>query len=518
MAGRNYTTASVPISSKALNGGLNSAGGALSLQDNESSDLQNIDFDKFGSIMKRNGYTALNTTSLNAGADSNGLVWYEYESAGTTIRKAVNVCGNKIYKMDDLDGTWDNITSASAITITTGNHCDFETWQRRLFATNGNDLPFNWDATNCSGITLSEVPATMTKAKFVKQFNNYLFYGNITLATGANSSRIYWSDFKNAKSWTAISFIDIAQNDGQEITGMKVLSDRLVVFKDRSIYNVYFTGDVDVPFVMPGGGKSNSTVGCIAPFSIQEVDNGLVFLSYDGFYYYDGMNSYKISDKVTDTLDGMSKTMLTKVVSLVQKNKNRCLWGMTASGSSEHNRVIVWDYSANIWSVYTGMSPSSMATFFVSGTDEQPYWADYGGYTYRGDVGSTDYPLNVATAIDAYYWTNWKTYDDLVDQKGVAHIAIYHQVASTTLTFAYAYDFDSGAQYTQSIDLSTSSDKYGTGVYGTAKYARSGGNVIRRDMPLGRGRVIRFKFANNIIGKTFQIDGFGTEAHLETNA
>src|SRR3990167_4323033 len=108
MAGITFTTQSVPINDKTLNGGLNSTAGPLGLANNESSDLQNIDLDKFGSIKKRNGYTALNTTSLNAGADSNGLVWYEYEASGATIRKAVNVCGNKIYKMDDLDGTWDN--------------------------------------------------------------------------------------------------------------------------------------------------------------------------------------------------------------------------------------------------------------------------------------------------------------------------------------------------------------------------------------------------------------------------
>ena len=42
MAGIEYTTRSVPISDKVLNGGLNSTAGALGLQNNESSDLQNI--------------------------------------------------------------------------------------------------------------------------------------------------------------------------------------------------------------------------------------------------------------------------------------------------------------------------------------------------------------------------------------------------------------------------------------------------------------------------------------------
>ena len=56
MAGNKYTTSSVPFASVAFTGGLNSTAGPLNLQDNESSDLQNVDFNRFGSIVKRNGY------------------------------------------------------------------------------------------------------------------------------------------------------------------------------------------------------------------------------------------------------------------------------------------------------------------------------------------------------------------------------------------------------------------------------------------------------------------------------
>ena len=89
-----------------------------------------------------------------------------------------------------------------------------------------------------------------------------------------------------------------------------------MVFKERSIYNVFFTGDADVPFILPGGGKSNSPVGCIAPYSIQLVDNGLVFLSGDGLYFYDGNNSFKLSDRITSTLLGYNTTKFSEARSM----------------------------------------------------------------------------------------------------------------------------------------------------------------------------------------------------------
>ena len=115
-----YKSKSVPVSYVKLNGGLNTTSGPLGLQDNESPDLQNIDFDKWGSFKQRNGYRALNTSTLDSGQQFEGLFWFETPS----LRKPIAVCNTKVYRMDNLDGTWDDITGAE--TITADKHFDFE--------------------------------------------------------------------------------------------------------------------------------------------------------------------------------------------------------------------------------------------------------------------------------------------------------------------------------------------------------------------------------------------------------
>jgi hypothetical protein len=511
MAGIQFTTPSQPISDKAFNGGLNSTAGALKLQDNESSDLQNIDFDKFGSILKRNGYATLGSNGTTA---SDGLHWYEFISGTTAGRLAISVSGGKIYKMDDLDGVWDLITTAG-ITISAGNHCDFENFLNRTYVTTGSDTPIVYAAYGSAGAMT--VPTGVTKAKFVKQFNNYLFLGNVAMGATDMSTRIYWSNIKDTNTWDSDQFIEVSMNDGQPITGLKVLQDRLVVYKTRSIYNIYFTGDADLPFIMPGGGKSNSAVGCIAPYSIQEVENGHVFLSHDGLYYYDGANSYKMSYKIQKTLDGLATASFNKAVSCVYKPKNK--YYLSLPTTSTNNRVVIWDYFNNAFSYYTGMNPASMCTFYTNaGLTEIPYFSDYNGYTYKMEIGDSDYPLNVKTAINSYYYTNWKTFDDLCDQKGIPNVYIYYAISDATLSFSYSYDFESGDTYNLSIPLTSSSVAvYGaTSKFGIAKFVGSGGNVVRKDLT-GRGRVVRFKFANLTADETFQIDGFGSFTHLETH-
>ena len=510
-----YTSKSVPVSHKTLSGGLNSTAGPLALQDNESSDLQNINFDKFGSISKRGGYTTLSTATLFAGASTemcDGLVWAEFTTGGTIVREAVTLAGSKVYKMDDLDGTWDDVTGG--VSITSGDQFSNTMFNTYLYLTNGTDVPIKYvtgDTASAAGI-----PTGLTRADFVEEFNNYLFYANVTISGVAYPTRIYWSTIRDPDTWSTSDWIEIGLNDGQEITGLKVLSDRLVVYKEKSIYNVYFTGDADIPFILPGGGKSNSPVGCVAPFSIQEVENGHVFLSYDGLYFYDGMNSYKISDKITTTLLGLNTTRLNQARSLVHKTKSRYWLALPSSAQTQNDKIIVWDYFNNAFSIYEGIDASALATFFVNGVTERPYFGDYDGFVYRADVGRDDYPLNTQTAIDGYFWTNWKTYEDLCDQKGIPNVYIYYQESSTTLTFGYSYDFESTAQYSNTIDLSGGTAVYGTAVYGTDVYSGAGGATKRRDLT-GRGRVVRFKFSNAVQNETFRIDGFGALPHLETN-
>lgn len=585
MAGTPYTTPSQSIASTSFSGGLNTTGGPLSLEDKESSDLQNIDFNKFGSLLKRNGYVALNTTAIASSPASDGIWWFEYVASGTNTQKAINVAGGNVYKMDGLDGTWDSITGS--ITATANHHVDFENFLNTCWMTNGYNKPWKWTASgNCTNIpalqansytfvvagytvapavgdiytndgetfTITEVgdnrlvttgtgdpalsgnlaldtgsgdnPIAFTDytinvnietAKFVTQYNNYLFLSNVKVDSVVRKSRIYWCAIKDPQSWDASNYIEVSLDDGQEITGVKVLADRLVIYKDRAIYCLYFTGDADIPFIMPGGGKTNSHVGCVSPWSIQEVDNAHIFLAFDGLYLFDGNNSQKLSYRIDKTFDDLYGALFSGAVSLVQKKKNRYWLAVPSGLLTGRDTVIVWDYYNNAFSLYKGLAPSAMATFFVGGVTETPYFGDYAGFVYKADWGANDYPLNTKTAINAYYYTNWRAFGDAVSQKGVPHIYLYYLYNNATVSVSYSYDGDISDQYTLSVDTFGSLDVYGTAVYGTGIYASDGSGLWRLDLT-GRGRLIRFKFANASEDGTFRIDGLGQYAHLETFA
>jgi len=590
MAGTRLTSASQSIPDINFNGGLNSTSGPLSVKNNESSDLSNIDFNKFGSILKRSGYSALNTTAITGSAASDGLWWYEYVSSGAYASLLLNVTNGKLYKNSGLTTTWTDATGTG--TFTAGNFCDFETWLNTAYVTNNTDIPSFMVTganaapipsfqSNCytfqvSGITTAPAvgdtytnsavtftiryvrvsgsagqqagqivatgsgsPSTsgtlaratgsgdanitfssfgkninLSKCKFMVQYNNYLFAGNVVVDGVTYKSRVYWCNLKDDLTWLATSFIDISKDDGQQLMNGAVMGDRLVLFKERAVFNNFFTGDADVPFTIQ---KSNSNVGCAAPFSIQEVENGLIFLSYDGFYYYDGNNSYKLSFQIQNTLLNYNTTRFSQARSMRQKNKNRYFCSLPSNGQTNNDVVVVWDWLLNAFSIYgSGIAAASMCSVYVSGAEERIYFGDYSGFVYRMDTGVDDYPLNVQTAINSYYYTNWKNYDDIVNQKGIPNIVVYYQTNNAIITMVYSYDFESEDTYTQTFSTATSTSVYGTAIYGKDTYAGIGGAQQRRDLD-GRGRVIRIGFKNSTLSETFQIDGIGSFVHLETN-
>jgi len=178
MAGIDYTSKSVSVPQIQFNGGLNTASGPFGLADNESPDLQNVDLDIFGSALQRNGYAALNTVAITGTAASDGLHDFVYTSGANTTRTLLDVTNAKLYKMDDLDGTWDDATNG--LTITADNQVDFTNFLNECYMTNGVDAPWYIDATLTA--TTMTVPTGLTTAKYNAEFNNYLFLANVTVS------------------------------------------------------------------------------------------------------------------------------------------------------------------------------------------------------------------------------------------------------------------------------------------------------------------------------------------------
>lgn len=489
------------------NGGLNTTASPLSVEDKEASDIKNVELDQWGSLIKRNGYLNLVTAEVNSGAAGTGL--FQYESS-TNDPFLISVFGDKYYKMDALDGTFDDITDTATITDAQNNQWQFKTYNDIVFGTNNTDLLLKWTGTgNVASMT---VPTDLTTAKTIEVFTEYFFVANVTVDGTAYKSRIYWSSPGAPETWNDADWVNINKNDGTEIVCLKTLGDKLIIFKNRSIHIGVYTGDSDIPFVFA---KTPSHVGCIARDSVQEIGNGLIFLSYDGFYYFDGTNSLKISEKINYTISNdLDLSRLQYAVSATYKKKNQYICFVTQTGETGNNYGLIYDYYSKAWLTYEGASVNAITTYYDDG-DEKIYFSDYDGFTYQMDTGTSDYPLAVKTAIDAYYKTKWFHFGDITHKKAIPHLYLYAAHKNATLTIGYSFDFEEVNQQSLTVNLASSAATYGSALYGTGTYAGIGGFSQRLDLQ-GRGRVFRLSFENNALDEEFKIHGYSLMVYQET--
>ena len=62
---KQYQSPIIQVSFIKNNGGLNTNGNIMNILDNQSSSLQNVIFNKFGAVLKRNGFLHLNSTAIS---------------------------------------------------------------------------------------------------------------------------------------------------------------------------------------------------------------------------------------------------------------------------------------------------------------------------------------------------------------------------------------------------------------------------------------------------------------------
>lgn len=482
------------------NGGLNTSSSPLQVKNNESSDLFNIDLTPFGSLIKRNGYTQLNTSAVNSGARWTGL--YDYvQKDGTHF--LVGTAGDKFFKMESLDGAFDDITGG--LTITAGSLADFATFKNTVLVTNGEDPPFQWAGTG--NATAMTVPTGLTKAKFIAVFSGFTILANVTVSGTDHPSRFYWSNIDDIGTWTPTDFVNIDADNGQAITGLEILGTRLVFYKDQTVYNTLFTGDSTIPFLTQ---KSDSSVGAVSGFSIQNVENIQVFSSHDGIYIYDGVQAKHISDRINTEFDSYNKNLFTSVTSALYRTLNQVWFAYATSSVSSTDRIIIWDYQHNAWLRHKGILASVMARVFTDDGVERLYFGDYDGFVYQADDGTDDNPSGAATAIESYYVTKWFDFGDTAFEKRAPNLYLYlNEVGDFDLSVSIARNFQTGTFETLAISMFQSGGIVGTAKVGVDTIGGQDGLVRNVAWPSPiTGQFIRYRFENSQINEPYEIFGW----------
>lgn len=504
--------------------GLNNLVSQSLIDNREWSDLMNVEYDEGGVIRKRYGYTTV--------GDS------------LTAAKGLGVFTTEVYRhLLTIDGTvlkyYSGTTWATGggATFTAGKETSITQARLKAFIWNGTDGGAYWEGTTVTR------PGTMPKAKFS------IYYQNKHIASGVDGqpSRLYISNLTDATDFTVTTggtqpqpdsttdtengnpnvpgatvfsgtpalseanVIDIRKNDGDKITALGIFQDVLIVFKERSIYQLTFdsTGN---PTVTP----ITYATGCVSHKTVKAVENDLYFLSREGLrvlgnepQFFTAIRTNVLSIRVQQNIDAINKAYYANCNGVFFDNKYIMAY---PTSSSSIDRCLVYDRRFQAFTVWKSFNAQDMVRYIDSNNIEYLYFLDTNGtQVYQRSPGT--YSDN-GGAIEA--WATSKAQDignpDIT--KFWVDLRIMFRRLSGRVTFTVYQDSDISVG--TAVIGSTSLRGMGLNKLGVVQLGLDGETTTATqsfvDDPESIGlnldsRTIKFKVYNNTAGENFVILG-----------
>jgi len=194
---------------------------------------------------------------------------------------------------------------------------------------------------------------------FVEYFKNHTFLMNIS----GVANRVQWSARANYADWATTTghggFLDLYDGNVEEITGGKILGDRLVVYRNSSITDMVATGDDTSPFLPEGRVYG---IGCMLPWSLVSVGQMHLFVANDyNVYAWDGINLQPIGtpihNYVRQLYDSASTgTWITTPFAAAFMSYKEYYLVLSQQGTNQYV-VLIYDYLRNTWTrdVFTNL-------------------------------------------------------------------------------------------------------------------------------------------------------------------
>lgn len=481
--------------------GLNTQDSPLDLAAGYAAIATNCVIDQYGRIGSRKGWSRVNTSSGNLGANNVGVIHELVQTDGTlTVLFAGN---NKLFKLSGtsvVELTYGG--GGTAPTITASNwQCASLNGITYFFQTGHDALVYD---PAVSTTTFKRVTEKTGYVATVPQANIAISaYGRLWVAnTTADNVTVYFSDLLAGHIWSTgtSGTLDISRvwpNGSDEITGLAAHNGFLLIFGKRQI--LIYAGATTPSSMTLSDAVSN--IGCIARDSIANTGSDVIFLSNSGIRSF-----LRTIQEKSAPLRDLSKNVRNDLMTIVNAETLANIKAVYSESNAFYlinfptaSQTYCFDTKAAL------QDGSSRVTVWDSITPTA-FLAKRNGDLLigkNGYVGKYDTYLDHTSTYRLQYFT---TYADL-GQPNVTSILKRISVvviggSNQGFIIKWGYDF-SGQYYSTTLSIPTST----VAEYGTAQYGANGSPVAYYSQGIALQTLVG---QTNGSGKTVQT-GYETE-------
>ena len=425
-------------------GGLNLRADQFNIAENESPAMLNVEVDPRGGVRRRDAVAKVNATALD---DEIVSLFTHYEAGQNQIIASVNpstapsttemywnenASGDFAGPMDRTDGTL-VFSGSQPATGVTFNGYTYIVNGSMLAAPHSTGAAIKWHGDN---VLPGSYPGYMTPdldgsaghfpcARYTAVFMDHVWVAyTVELIDGTQKNRVRFSANGDAENWTASDYIDIdIGEDGDHITAIIPDADRLLVFKQNSIYAIagFDRDSWQVRNVTRTAGcrEGSQPVAATAGVFFWYAEEGVYLISYDDVAWV----FERIKPAMTYDV-GQPALSLDTPPSLMWFDER--LWVSVdyqsddnISGSSQNNRrnVFVWDPSLGPTGSWTrhdinarsllGYRPSGDAHLGIGVTSNITTVASFDRISKLDQNYDYDDYVGAVSEINSFYHTGW---------------------------------------------------------------------------------------------------------------
>jgi len=214
--------------------------------------------------------------------------------------------------------------------------------------------------------------------------NNRLYVGNLKTTNGViYGDRMIKSPINKYNILPASNFIDVAVNDGDEITALEYYKDKILQFKKRKVFVIDISGDYE------SLADTFDNVGVKGSYSVVKTPKGIAWANENGCYLYDGNsltnliegviptsqayenpgisnNRWSPSSSSGECIIGYDRNKDTLVVNFSKNNEA----GVSApSGATYHFKTNSWTLLTSVWNDNSGDIKTGNMSNMITGND-----------------------------------------------------------------------------------------------------------------------------------------------------
>lgn len=461
----------------------------------EMSDCRNVFFED-GLIKKRYGYSKMGSNLPLSGAIMGSDQFYDFKGNNWLIV----VTENQIYKWLPASKKWDSMGDGSGAygagaygagaygtqaDTFDGNDEDFFSYDyiRKTtetdpwwIMTNGVNPIKKFTGTGTISDLISDYPSGVTSllAKFIIEFKDYLILLDVTENGARYPQRIRWSDTADPEDFVNgnASYQDISGADWI-VGAIKFKGDYLVVFKERSIWVGYATGDSDI-FQFD---QKIAGAGCSSSKTIESLGDEIIYLGWDDIYIFNGIDYESIGTQVQRRLLAtMNPQEMNRCFGVIIEEQKEYWLFVPSTGSTYPDIAWCFNYNLNKWTRHSFNDYITMYGYYeleatmtiddLVGTIDQQTWRiddrtilqsmpttlfgdkDGNMYEYSRRVNNED-----GVAIDGWFATKDLNPTQLMSRWLLKRIDVYF-----TGILDVEYSIDKGSTWTSIGTLSLNSD------------------------------------------------------------